>query len=77
MRVRGAGWKTLAAMVSVVVGSAGLAAAGAGPAAADPIFGYVAVGSETTQGVMDQFAVDLAGYKLASYDALNPINGRL
>jgi hypothetical protein len=42
------------------------------PAFADPSITYMAVGSDTTQKLMDAFTVDVAGNLIASYDAVNP-----
>jgi hypothetical protein len=41
-------------------------------ALADPSITYLAVGSDTTQKVMDAFTVDLSGNLLGSFDATNP-----
>jgi ABC-type phosphate transport system substrate-binding protein len=46
----------------------------AGPAAADPSTTFVAVGSDTTQDVVDQFAIDAGGGTVGSWDAVNPGN---
>ena len=54
--------------------SAGLVVANAGPAAADPATAYVAVGSDTIQDVMDQFALIVGGGAVGSWDAVNPGN---
>jgi hypothetical protein len=43
------------------------------PAHADPSFTMVAVGSDTIQDVYNQFASNLGGTTLASYNALNPV----
>ncbi len=51
--------------VSAVVGFAG-------PAAADPVTTYVAVGSDTTQDISDQFALSLGLGILGSWDAVDP-----
>jgi hypothetical protein len=61
--------------VAAVVGAVavGLAA----PAAADPVTGYAAVGSDTTQDVMDQFAKDRGNGVLGSFDAINPVTKAL
>ena len=45
------------------------------PALADPEFTVVAVGSDTIQDVYNQFAADLGGTTLASYNAVNPVTG--
>jgi hypothetical protein len=45
------------------------------PALADPEFTVVAVGSDTIQDVYNQFAADLGGTTLASYNAVNPVSG--
>lgn len=51
----------------------GLAVAVPNHAMADPTETYVAVGSDTTENVMDQLGSDLAGNDLGSYDAVNPV----
>jgi hypothetical protein len=59
---------TLAAVAAMAIGQAA-------PALADPSMTLVAVGSAETQDVFNQFAVDLAGNGLASYDATTPLSG--
>jgi len=65
--------KSAVAASLAVLGFAGLAIAQTTPAFADPTVQFVAVGSDTTQNVMDQFSVDVGGNELGSYDALNPL----
>jgi len=43
-----------------------------GPASADPTTQYVAVGSDTIQDIMDQFATIVGGGTIGSWDAVNP-----
>jgi hypothetical protein len=62
-------------MSTATLSFAGLAIAHAGPASADPTEKYVAVGADTTQDVMDQYAIDLSGNELGSYNAINPVTG--
>jgi len=57
----------VAALVGAV--SVGLAS----PASADPVTTYVAVGSDTTQDVMDQVAKDRGNGVVGSWDAVNPV----
>jgi hypothetical protein len=45
------------------------------PAYADPTQTLVAVGSDTVQDVYNQFALDLGGNELGSYNATNPVTG--
>lgn len=45
------------------------------PAYADPTQTLVAVGSDTIQDVYNQFALDLGGNALGSYNATNPVTG--
>jgi phosphate transport system substrate-binding protein len=52
--------------------AAGLVVATASPALADPATTYVAVGSDTTQDVMDGLATIIAGGNVGSWDAVNP-----
>jgi hypothetical protein len=44
------------------------------PALADPSVEFVAAGSDTTQDVMNQFALDTGANVLASYNAFNPVS---
>ena len=73
MRELRRGWRaaltlgTVAALVGAV--SVGLAS----PASADPVTNYVAVGSDTTQDVIDQFAKDRSNGVVGSFDAINPV----
>ena len=64
---------TLAVAGTATLALAGLAVAVPNHAFADPTETYVAVGSDTTQDVMDQLSIDLAGNDLGSYDAVNPV----
>jgi len=66
--------RTLMAVGTAILGFTGLAIAQAGPASADPTQVYVTVGSDTTQDVMNQYALDLAGNELGSFNAVNPVN---
>ncbi|HSR86365.1 MAG TPA: hypothetical protein VLM11_19485 [Streptosporangiaceae bacterium] len=65
--------KSLAVVGAVTLGFAGAAFAAAAPASADPAFQFVAVGSDTTQNVMDFFAGQTSGGIIGSYDAVNPV----
>jgi phosphate transport system substrate-binding protein len=56
---------------------AGFAVAQAGPALADPTTQENAAGSDTTQDVMNQYSVDLAGNLLGSWNAVDPVSGLL
>jgi hypothetical protein len=56
-----------------MVGFAALTIAYAGPAMADPAVVFVAVGSDTTQDVMNQFSYDIGANELGSYNAVNPV----
>jgi PBP superfamily domain len=60
------------ALLSAVAGIAALTVGFAGPAAADPTTTYVAVGSDTTQDVMDGFGSAVGRGILGSWDAVNP-----
>jgi hypothetical protein len=60
-------------MVAVAAAAIGQAV----PALADPSMTLVAVGSAETQDVFNQFAVDLSGNGLASYDATTPLSGAI
>jgi phosphate transport system substrate-binding protein len=53
--------------------SAGLVAGAAGPASADPTTTYVAVGSDTTQDVMNGLGAAIGGGFIGSWDAINPV----
>jgi phosphate transport system substrate-binding protein len=59
---------------AALVGFAGLAFAQVPPALADPTVALVAVGSDTIQDVYNQFAIDLSGNELGSYNAVNPVS---
>jgi ABC-type phosphate transport system substrate-binding protein len=61
--------------IVVATASAGLVAGVAGPASADPVTTYVAVGSDTTQDVMNGLAQGLGGGFVGSWDAINPNTG--
>ncbi len=65
--------RILAAAGTVAAGVIGIAVAASGSAHADPTVQFVAVGADTTQDVMNQYANDLAGNELGSYDAINPV----
>jgi len=65
--------KALAVLGVSVAAVSGLALAQATPALADPTEHYVAVGSDTTENVMDQFAIDVNGNAVGSYDAVDPV----
>jgi ABC-type phosphate transport system substrate-binding protein len=62
------------ASAAALVGCAGLAFAQVQQAVADPTTQLVAVGSDTIQDVYNQFALDLSGNALGSYDAVNPVS---
>jgi hypothetical protein len=64
------------AAAALVAGVSGVVFASAPAASADPEFTVVAVGSDTVQDVYNQFASDLGGTTLASYNATNPITGQ-
>jgi hypothetical protein len=67
---------TLLAVGTLTLGFTGYAAVmSAGPALADPTCQEVAVGSDTTQDVMNQYAVDLSGNLLCSFNAVDPVSG--
>jgi ABC-type phosphate transport system substrate-binding protein len=53
----------------------GVVVAQSAPAYADPTQTLVAVGSDTIQDVYNQFALDLGGNTLGSYNATNPVTG--
>jgi phosphate transport system substrate-binding protein len=57
---------------AVTVLAAGLVVVTANPASADPATTYAAVGSDTTQDVMDGFATIVGGGNVGSWDAVNP-----
>jgi hypothetical protein len=64
--------RTMAVLATALVGAAGVIAAQTTPALADPPTTpttYVAVGSETTQDVMNAIAANLGGNVLGSWDA--------
>lgn len=65
--------KALMAVGTATLGFASFAVAQAAPALADPTQVYIAVGSDTIQDVMNQYAVDLGGNELGSYNAVNPV----
>jgi len=73
LHLRGAGRKGIAAVSLAMLGFTGLALAPVTPAMADPTEVYVAVGSDTTQDIMNQSAIDTAGNTLGSYNAINPV----
>ena len=67
---------TLLAAGALTLGTTSYAAIlSAGPALADPTCQYVATGSDTIQDVMNQYAVDLSGNLLCSYNATDPVLG--
>ena len=66
--------KALLAAGTATAGFIGLGLASAGPASADPGTTYLAVGSNTTQNIVDAFATTTAGL-VGSYDAVDPANG--
>ncbi len=68
--------KRLVAFAAVVAGVSAITLSVAGPASADPYGQEVAVGSDTTQYVMDALAVAAGGNLLASYDAIDPASGQ-
>src|SRR5579862_7416877 len=63
------------AVGAALTAMAGFSVAHAGAASADPHAIYVAVGSDTTQDVLNQFALDEKGNLIASYNAVNPVTG--
>jgi hypothetical protein len=65
--------KSLIAVSAVSLGMAGAGLVAAAPASADPSFGYVSVGSDTIQDVMNAFAHTAQGGELASFNAVNPV----
>lgn len=58
----------------VVTVAAGVVVGVSGPASADPATTYVAVGSDTIQDIMDQFATSVGSGAVGSWDAVNPGN---
>jgi hypothetical protein len=66
--------KGLVVIGAIALGFAGTALIAASPASADPAFNFTAVGSDTTENVMDFFAGQVGGGILASYDAVNPLS---
>jgi hypothetical protein len=66
--------KSLAVVGALTLGVAGAALAAAVPASADPAFNFIQIGSDTTENVMDFFAVNVGGGILASYDAVTPVS---
>jgi ABC-type phosphate transport system substrate-binding protein len=58
----------------VATASAGLVGI-VSPASADPVTTYVAVGSDTTQDVMNGLARGIGGGLIGSWDAINPVTG--
>src|ERR1700761_2977278 len=67
--------KRTAAIAAFVLGATAISLTLASPASADPIGKYVAVGSDTTQDVMDGLANQLGGGYIGSYDAFDPVTG--
>ena len=66
--------RSLVAATVAIVGFSGLALAQTTTIAhADPTEVLVAVGSDTVQDVYNQFALDLSGNALGSFDAVNPV----
>jgi hypothetical protein len=72
LRRRSTRVKSLVVVGAIALGFAGTALVAALPASADPAFNFIAIGSDTTENVMDYFAADTGGGILASYDAVNP-----
>jgi hypothetical protein len=69
---------TLLAVGALTLGMTSYAAVfAAGPASADPVCQEVAVGSDTIQDVMNQYALDLGGSLLCSYNATDPVTGAI
>jgi hypothetical protein len=66
-------FKGLAVVGALALGCAGAAFAAAAPASADPATNYVAVGSDTTENVMNGWAQVVSNGVVASYDAVNPV----
>jgi hypothetical protein len=60
--------------VGTALGVLGMGMLTAGPALADPGNTYIGGGSDTTQSIMDAFATTTGGL-VASYDAVDPVNG--
>ncbi|HEY2792199.1 MAG TPA: substrate-binding domain-containing protein [Micromonosporaceae bacterium] len=60
--------------VFAAVATVGLMVGGAAPAFADPATSYVAVGSDTIQDIMNQFATNVGGGTVGSWNAVNPGN---
>lgn len=67
------GFATLVTVGTITLGFAGFAVANAGPALADPHQVYTAVGSDTTQDVMNQYSLDLGVNTLGSWNAVDPV----
>lgn len=61
--------------VVVATASTGLVVGIAGPASADPVTTYVAVGSDTTQDAMNGLARGIGAGFVGSWDAINPVTG--
>jgi hypothetical protein len=61
------------AVGTAVVGFTALTVVYSAPAFADPAVVFVAVGSDTTQDVMNQFSYDIGANELGSYNAVNPV----
>ena len=64
---------TLVTAGTIVLGFVGFAVTQGGRASADPHDVYTVVGSDTTQNVFDQFALDEGANLIGSWDALNPV----
>jgi len=73
VHLRGVKRKGIAAVSLAMLGFTGLAIAQTTPALADPTEVYVAVGSDTTQDIMNQSAIDSGGNTLGSFNAVNPV----
>ena len=69
--------KSLAVVGAVTLGLAGTALVAALPVSADPAENFIAIGSDTTENVMDFFAVNVGGGILGSYDAAAPVSQSL
>jgi hypothetical protein len=66
--------KALLAVGTATAAFVGLGLASAVPASADPGTTYIAVGSNTTQNIVDAFATTTGGL-VGSYDAVDPVTG--
>src|SRR5271154_6294104 len=69
--------KALMGVGTALVALSALSAAYGGPALADPAEVFVAVGSDTSQDVINQFSYDIGANELGSYNAVNPVTATI